>query len=179
VVGDVVGQGGRAKEHGHDRDEHSKGPILPFIGHPPRPGNHPRVTIAKKSGLVKVEVRGSVIDRRKSGVLKSRGLGRTSLQPPDPMPQIEIVVTNKLGLHARPAAIFVRVAMKFDAEIFVSRTNGDVSWVNAKSVMGVMSLGAAPGAVLLIRATGPDAEKALKSLRLLADKRFLEDHYLS
>jgi phosphocarrier protein len=95
------------------------------------------------------------------------------------MPQIEIVVTNKLGLHARPAAIFVRVAQKFDAEIFVARVNGDTSWVNAKSVMGVMSLGAAPGAVLLVRATGPDAEKALRSLRLLADKRFLEDHYLA
>jgi len=95
------------------------------------------------------------------------------------MPQIEIVVTNKLGLHARPAAIFVRVAQKFDAEIFIARVNGDTSWVNAKSVMGVMSLGAAPGAVLLVRATGPDAEKALRSIRLLSEKRFLEDHYLA
>ncbi|MCX7021193.1 MAG: HPr family phosphocarrier protein [bacterium] len=95
------------------------------------------------------------------------------------MPQIEIVVSNKLGLHARPAAIFVRVAQKFNADISIARTNGDVSWVNAKSVMGVMSLGAAPGTVLLVRATGPDAEKALKSIRLLADKRFLEDHYLA
>jgi len=51
--------------------------------------------------------------------------------------------------------------------------------VNAKSVMGVMSLGAAPGAVLLVRATGPDAEKALRSIRLLSEKRFLEDHYLA
>jgi len=41
------------------------------------------------------------------------------------MPQIEIVVTNKLGLHARPAAIFVHVAQKFDAEIFIARVNGD------------------------------------------------------
>ncbi|HDR06226.1 MAG TPA: HPr family phosphocarrier protein [Candidatus Coatesbacteria bacterium] len=95
------------------------------------------------------------------------------------MPQIEIVVTNKLGLHARPAAIFVRVAQKFAAEVFVSRRGGDGSWVNAKSVMGVMSLGAAPGSVLLVRAVGPDAKRALKSLRLLAEKRFLEDHYLS
>jgi phosphocarrier protein HPr len=95
------------------------------------------------------------------------------------MPQIEIVVTNKLGLHARPAAIFVRVAQKFEADIFIARADGDTSWVNAKSVMGVMSLGAAPGAVLLVRATGPDAEKALRSLRLLAAKRFLENHYLA
>ena len=94
------------------------------------------------------------------------------------MPQIEIVVNNKLGLHARPAAIFVRVAQKFEAEIHLARANSDGSWVNAKSVMGVMSLGAAPGAVLLIRAHGPDAEKALNSLRLLAEKRFLEDYYL-
>jgi len=94
------------------------------------------------------------------------------------MPQIEIVVTNKLGLHARPAAIFVRVAMKFEADILVTKSKGDGSWVNAKSVMGVMSLGAAPGTSLLIRATGPDADKALRSLRLLADKRFLENHYL-
>jgi len=95
------------------------------------------------------------------------------------MPQIEIIVTNKLGLHARPAAIFVRVAMKFEADIYIARTNGDGSRVNAKSVMGVMSLGAAPGAVLLIRAAGPDADKALRSLQLLAEKRFLEDYYLA
>jgi phosphocarrier protein HPr len=95
------------------------------------------------------------------------------------MPQIEIVVTNKLGLHARPAAIFVRVAQKFEAEILVARANGDVSWVNAKSVMGVMSLGAAPGTVLVLRAVGADAENALRSLRLLAEKRFLENHYLT
>ncbi|MCK4594262.1 HPr family phosphocarrier protein [bacterium] len=94
------------------------------------------------------------------------------------MPQIQIVVNNKLGLHARPAAIFVRVAQKFEAEIRVTHANSDGSWVNAKSVMGVMSLGAAPGSVLVIHAKGPDAKKALKSLKLLAEKRFLENQYL-
>jgi len=95
------------------------------------------------------------------------------------MPEIKIVVNNKLGLHARPAAIFVRVAQKFEAEIRVTHVNTDDSWVNAKSVMGVMSLGAAPGAVLVIHANGPDAKRALKSLKLLAEKRFLEKYYLS
>jgi phosphocarrier protein HPr len=90
------------------------------------------------------------------------------------MPQIEIIVNNKLGLHARPAALFVRVAQKFDSDIYVSRNDGKSGEVNAKSVMGVMALGAGPGTALMVRAVGHDAEKALRSLKLLADKRFLE-----
>jgi phosphotransferase system HPr (HPr) family protein len=90
------------------------------------------------------------------------------------MPQLEIIVNNKLGLHARPAALFVRVAQKFEADIYVSRNDGKSGEVNAKSVMGVMALGAGPGTALMVRAEGRDAEQALRSLQLLAEKHFLE-----
>ncbi|MBD3401201.1 MAG: HPr family phosphocarrier protein [Candidatus Coatesbacteria bacterium] len=90
------------------------------------------------------------------------------------MPQLEIIVNNKLGLHARPAALFVRVAQKFEADIYVSRNDGKSGEVNAKSVMGVMALGAGPGTALMVRAEGRDAERALRSLQLLAEKHFLE-----
>jgi phosphocarrier protein len=92
------------------------------------------------------------------------------------MPQIELVIINKLGLHARPASLFVRVAQKFEAEIFVSLKKKPNYEVNAKSVMGVMTLGAASGTAITVRAEGLDAERALRSLQLLVEKRFLEDY---
>ena len=92
------------------------------------------------------------------------------------MPQIELVIVNKLGLHARPASLFVRVAQKFDAEIFVALKKTPEHEVNAKSVMGVMTLGAAAGTVITVRAEGIDAGQALRSLQLLVEKRFMEDN---
>jgi len=92
------------------------------------------------------------------------------------MPQIELVIVNKLGLHARPASLFVRVAQKFEADIFVSLKKNPAHEVNAKSVMGVMTLGAASGTTITVRAEGLDAKQALRSLQLLVEKHFLEDH---
>lgn len=83
----------------------------------------------------------------------------------------EIVIINKLGLHARAAAKFVTLAAGFDAEIRLSRGNREV---NGKSIMGVMMLAAGCGAQVVLEASGPDAEKALQHLEDLILRRFDE-----
>jgi phosphocarrier protein len=72
-----------------------------------------------------------------------------------------VEVRNRHGLHARPAAEFVRLASRFDAEVQVSKDDLEV---NGKSIMGVLMLAAEPGAVLTIQADGVDAEQAVAAL---------------
>jgi phosphocarrier protein len=76
----------------------------------------------------------------------------------------QIVIKNKQGLHARPAALFVQIANKFDSEISVSKGKQKV---NGKSIMGIMMLAAGRGTRILITAEGQDAEVALKELEKL------------
>lgn len=83
----------------------------------------------------------------------------------------EIVIINKLGLHARAAAKFVTLAAGFDAEIRLIRGNREI---NGKSIMGVMMLAAGCGTSLELRATGPEAEQALDHLENLILRRFDE-----
>lgn len=84
----------------------------------------------------------------------------------------EIVIINKLGLHARAAAKFVTLASRFDAEIRLLRNDREV---NGKSIMGVMMLAAARGTRLELCADGPEAEQALEHLEGLILRRFDED----
>ena len=81
----------------------------------------------------------------------------------------DITIKNKQGLHARPAAIFVQVANKFDSDISVTK---DKEEVNGKSIMGILTLGAEQGTVICLKATGPDAEEAVLELEkiLLAEE---------
>ena len=81
-----------------------------------------------------------------------------------------VVVTNRLGIHARPATVFVQAAAKFQADIFLSK--GDVSRVNGKSIMGVMMLAAEQGAEVLVEAEGTDAEQAVDALAELLASDF-------
>ena len=79
-----------------------------------------------------------------------------------------VTVANVYGLHARPAAEFVKLAAKFESEILVSK---DGLEVNGKSIMGVMTLAAAQGCELVITTEGEDADAALSALvDLVADK---------
>jgi phosphocarrier protein len=87
------------------------------------------------------------------------------------MPQINLVVSNKLGLHARAAAKLTRLAGQYDSEIFISR---DTRRVNAKSIMGVMMLAAGLGVTLEVEAQGSDAEQALGAIKELFDDKFGE-----
>ncbi|MBN3038948.1 MAG: HPr family phosphocarrier protein [Candidatus Omnitrophica bacterium] len=79
-----------------------------------------------------------------------------------------LTVRNRLGLHARPAALFVQMANKFDSEISVQK--GD-QLVNGKSIMGIMMLAATQGSRIQIIAKGADAQEAINQLeKLLASE---------
>ncbi len=83
----------------------------------------------------------------------------------------EVTIKNRLGLHARPAALFVQMANKFKSDISVIK---DREEVNGKSIMGIMMLAAGQGTVLKIRADGADAEAALKAIVSLVETNFGE-----
>ena len=84
----------------------------------------------------------------------------------------EFQVSNKLGIHARPAAMFVKTANRFACEIFVEK---DGEKVNGKSIMGLMMLAAGPGSHLHVHAEGADAGRALGEIELLLERKFDED----
>ncbi len=84
----------------------------------------------------------------------------------------EFTVGNKLGIHARPAALFVKVANQFESDVFVEK---DGERINGKSIMGLMMLAAGPGSVLQVEASGQDAHEALDKLGELVDRNFDED----
>jgi len=84
----------------------------------------------------------------------------------------EITVSNKLGIHARPAALFVKTANRFACDIFVEK---DGEKINGKSIMGLMMLAAGQGSKLRIRAEGPDAAQALIDIEELIQSRFNEE----
>lgn len=80
--------------------------------------------------------------------------------------KIKLTVKNKQGLHARPAALFVQVANRFESNITVVR---DDERVNGKSIMGILMLGAEQGSEIILEADGKDADAALAELeRILA-----------
>ena len=84
----------------------------------------------------------------------------------------EITIINRLGLHARPAAMFVRIASRYRSEIWVEKEGEQI---NGKSIMGLMMLAAGQGSKLLIRCDGPDADKAMQEIEDLINNRFNED----
>jgi phosphocarrier protein len=86
--------------------------------------------------------------------------------------QKEITLTNRLGLHARPAAMVVQLASKFKSEIKLKKEDVEV---NAKSIMGVMMLAAEMGSKIFIRAEGEDETQAVEALAKLFDDKFRED----
>ena len=83
----------------------------------------------------------------------------------------ELTISNKLGIHARPAAQFVKTASKFEADIRVEK---DGEEVNGKSIMGLMMLAAGHGSVVNVIVEGTDAEDALKALEDLVKRNFEE-----
>ena len=91
--------------------------------------------------------------------------GKTALQR-------EFVVLNKLGIHARPAAMFVRLANRFTCNVFVEK---DDEKVNGKSIMGLMMLAAGPGSKIIVHCDGEDAHQALAEIELLIKRKFEED----
>jgi phosphotransferase system HPr (HPr) family protein len=87
------------------------------------------------------------------------------------MPSIDLEITNKTGLHARPAALFVQEANKFKSKITVRKGEKEV---NAKSILGVLTLGASRGTRVTVNAEGEDELEALEALKALHANNFGE-----
>lgn len=81
----------------------------------------------------------------------------------------EFTISNPEGLHARPAAKFVKLSNRFESDIWVRRDDEEV---NGKSIMGLMMLAAEQGATILVTADGTDAEDALSQIGALIDSGF-------
>jgi len=84
----------------------------------------------------------------------------------------ELTIINKLGIHARPAAQFVKLASKFDADIVVEK---DGEEVDGKSILGLMMLAVGRGSKITITAEGKDEQEALNALEDLISRKFEED----
>jgi len=88
------------------------------------------------------------------------------------MTRKEVTIKNRAGIHARPAALIVKVANSFSSEIFMEK-NGDK--INAKSIMGIITLGAAYNSTLSIIADGKDETAAVDAIAALFENRFEEE----
>jgi phosphocarrier protein len=84
----------------------------------------------------------------------------------------KIEIKNKLGLHARAAALLVQTANRFSAQITISK---DGQTADGRSIMGVLTLAATQGSKIQVEAVGDDAEQAVKAIERLVDKRFNEN----
>lgn len=82
-----------------------------------------------------------------------------------------LVVKNKMGIHARPAAMIVRAANKFQSEVFFQK---DDELVNGKSIMGLMMLAAGSASKIKVIANGDDAEELIREMEALFDRKFDE-----
>ncbi|HEY0022398.1 MAG TPA: HPr family phosphocarrier protein [Longimicrobium sp.] len=86
--------------------------------------------------------------------------------------QTEVTIVNKYGLHARPAAEFVKLANRYRSDVWIGKDDVEVS---GKSIMGVMMLAAECGSSVRIRAAGDDAREAVDALAALVNGRFGEE----
>jgi len=84
----------------------------------------------------------------------------------------QLEIKNRLGLHARAAALIVQTVAQFEAEITVTK---DDQTVNGKSILGLMMLAAGPGCLIEVAAQGPDAQAALDAITALVEAKFNED----
>lgn len=87
------------------------------------------------------------------------------------MNERKVKVTNPLGVHARPAAMLVQTAAKFKSDIWLSKDGHEI---NGKSMLGVMTLAAEMGSTVIVRADGPDEERAIEALVRVFEMRFGE-----
>lgn len=88
------------------------------------------------------------------------------------MTEKEVTIKNRAGIHARPAAMLVQTANEFSSNIYLQK---DGDQVNGKSIMGIITLGAAYNTTLLIQADGEDEEEAVETIARLFETRFEEE----
>lgn len=84
----------------------------------------------------------------------------------------KLEIQNKLGLHARAAALFVQTVNKFSSQVTVT---SDGQTADGRSIMGMLTLGATQGSKIQVEVTGEDADKALRAIEKLLDSRFNEN----
>jgi len=84
----------------------------------------------------------------------------------------EFTIKNQFGIHARPAALFVKLASRYDSEVMVEKDHNKVS---GKSIMGLLTLEASLGSKLKVTAEGHDAKEVLDELEALIDGKFEEE----
>ena len=84
----------------------------------------------------------------------------------------ELTIANKSGIHARPAAMFVKIANRFGSDIFVEK---DGEKINGKSIMGLMMLAAGPGSKVTLHVKGADAADAIAEIEALIQRKFDEE----
>jgi len=87
------------------------------------------------------------------------------------MVEKDVTVKNRAGIHARPAGMIVTLANKYSSQIFIEKDNDKI---NAKSIMGLITLGVMCNTVIKLSATGPDEAAAVEALAKLIDNRFEE-----
>lgn len=83
----------------------------------------------------------------------------------------KFIINNKIGLHARPAALFVQVANKYQSEVIVKKDDAEV---NGKSIMGIMAIGVAGGETIEVILDGNDEQEAMDDIQELLTKKILE-----
>ena len=88
------------------------------------------------------------------------------------MIEITVVVKNKAGLHARPSSLIVKTCVLYNSEVYIGREG---NLINAKSIMGVLTLGAGFGTELTIQAEGDDEVQVTKKLAQLFDSKFANE----
>jgi phosphocarrier protein len=86
--------------------------------------------------------------------------------------QKKVIIKNRAGIHARPAALLVQVANKYDSDIFIEN---DSDRINGKSIMGIITLGATYKSELTITADGKDEEDAVEAISRLFNNKFEEE----
>ena len=90
------------------------------------------------------------------------------------MRHLRITVRNQVGLHARPAAEFVKLTSRFSSNVCIRNRTRDSTWVDAKSILSVLTLGVESGHEIELRAEGEDEEEAVRALRELIKSNFGE-----
>lgn len=88
------------------------------------------------------------------------------------MMQREVIIRNRAGIHARPASLIVKTASKFQSQVFLEK---DGMRINAKSIMGIITLGAAYETHLVLTADGPDESEVVEEIARLFETRFEEE----
>ena len=84
----------------------------------------------------------------------------------------KVKILNSMGVHARPAAQFVKIASRFKSDVYISKNNREV---NGKSIMGVMMLAAEMGSELMLKVDGKDQNRAMEALVELVNNKFNEE----